>query len=135
MLLDWNMDMKQFGVCSTQTLVKIYNRCAMVSRTNWWQDRFIHNSSKKLDHVSKRNNLFSIGGCDKTLKAAEETDLLENIRKKTLTFDYDIVVMNVTPLSFSPIRYNPYKWTDILSHSDIKKLHHNIKITLCLLIL
>ena len=56
--------------------------------------------SQKLDHISKRNNFFSIGGCDKTLKAAEETDLLENIRKKTQTFDYDIVVINVTPCHF-----------------------------------
>jgi hypothetical protein len=35
-----------------------------------------------------------IGGCDKTLEAAEETDFLENIKKKMQKFDYDILVFN-----------------------------------------
>ena len=33
------------------------------------------------------------GGCDTTLKAADETDLIEQIKPKNEKYDYDILVM------------------------------------------
>ena len=35
------------------------------------------------------------GGCDTTLKAAEETDLMEQIQPKNEKYDYDILVKTI----------------------------------------
>ena len=34
----------------------------------------------------------NLGGCDSTLKAAEENDLLQTIEQNTTKYDYDILV-------------------------------------------
>jgi hypothetical protein len=45
--------------------------------------------------MMSQHELFPIsGGCDTTLKAASETDLLKNLEAKAHTFDYDIMVQH-----------------------------------------
>ena len=65
--------------------------------------------------------------------------LLEGNEHQTQA-DFSTVIFHknrVTPLSFSSIRFNTsitlINKTDTLSHSDIKKLHDFINITLCFL--
>jgi hypothetical protein len=38
------------------------------------------------------NKFVPLGGCDATLKAAQETDLLQTLAENTTKYDYDILV-------------------------------------------
>ena len=46
---------------------------------------------KQKIEISKTKN--KIGGCDTTLKAADETDLLQTIQQNSTKYDFDILVI------------------------------------------
>ena len=52
-----------------------------------WGSNFV-----KTNQLQRMRSYFSTGGCDATLKAANESDLLQNLKRET-SYDYDIMVM------------------------------------------